>query len=106
MTPISAINTAREIQVSFLNDNIFSIRVRILAPPNADANTVAPCLQSNNVEAYSLERSDPIFTRTRSSQDMVVSEIWVDTGLFGGYGRTEGLVPRLKTPRKIELHKM
>ena len=48
---------------------MFSIRVRILAPPKADANTVALCLHSNNAEAYSLERSAPSFKRTRSSQD-------------------------------------
>ena len=34
-----------------LKDNMFSIRVRIFAPPKADANTVAPCLLSNNDDA-------------------------------------------------------
>ena len=66
---MSAINAMREIQVNFLKDNMFSIRVRILAPPKADANTVAPCLHSNNAEAYSLDRWAPSFKRTRSSQD-------------------------------------
>ena len=51
MTLISAINAAREIQVNFLKDNMFSMRVRILAPPKVDANTVAACLLSNNDDA-------------------------------------------------------
>ena len=69
MTPISATNTMREIHVNFLKDSTFSIRVRILAPPNADAKTVGPWRHSNNVVAYSFIRSGPILTRTRSSQD-------------------------------------
>lgn len=51
MTPINAMNTVSENHVNFLNNSIFSIRVRIFAPPKAEANMVVTCPLSNSDDA-------------------------------------------------------